>query len=379
VLCPSDGLARRHGRLRETIARLGLDAFIVSRLPNVHYLTNLAASAAAAVVTPTQLYLITDFRYSAAVDRLLSSPAAPPATSFVRVETSYDEAVVGVLAGLGVARVGFEAAHVTYRQHATWAARLHDAEPSLDLVPTDDAVEALRAVKDPFETGILREAAVRLSEVARGVVDDLAVAGRGERDLAAEIDARLVRAGFERPAFETIVASGPNAALPHARPTSRRVEAGDLLLFDFGGVFHGYCVDLTRTVAVGPVREEQRRLYRAVYDAQRAAIAAVAPGTATDIVDAAARDLLTARGLGEAFGHSTGHGLGLEVHEDPRVARRRAGGPEPAVLAAGMVCTIEPGAYVPGSGGVRLEDDVLVSETGADVLTDVPFDERLLA
>jgi Xaa-Pro aminopeptidase len=267
---------------------------------------------------------------------------------------------------------------VSVRQLATWQATLAGRGSTVEFVPAHDVLEGLRIVKDAFEADVLREAAARLSEVALGVLRDLAGPGRTELDLAAEIDWRLKRAGFERPAFDTIVAAGPNSALPHARPTERRVESGDLLLFDFGGVLHGYCVDLTRTVAVGPGTGEQRRLYRAVYDAQRAAVAAVRAGVTADVVDAAARELLTARGLGEAFGHSTGHGLGLDVHEEPRLGRRRPEGPEPTRLQCGMVCTIEPGAYLPEFGGVRLEDDVWVNEDGCDVLTTVPFEERLL-
>jgi Xaa-Pro aminopeptidase len=248
----------------------------------------------------------------------------------------------------------------------------------IELVATDASVDRLRMVKDAFEVGVLREAARRLSEVARQVLADLPAPGRTEQEVAADIDWRLKRAGFERTAFETIVAGGPNSALPHARPTGRRIEPGDLVLLDFGGVLHGYCVDLTRTVAVGPVGERERRIYGAVHAAQRAAIAAARAGTTSDAVDAAARDSLAQAGLAEAFGHSTGHGLGLEVHEEPRLGRRRPGGPEPTTLARGMVCTIEPGAYLAGFGGVRLEDDVLIDEERCEVLTDVPFDERLL-
>jgi Xaa-Pro aminopeptidase len=355
-----------------------LDGLIVSRLPNILYLTNLDASAALAVVTRTQLYLISDFRYSAAVDRLLDSPGAPPGTVFERVETSYDEALAGVLGRSGAVRLGFEAAHVAVRQKATWVDRFSTLPSRPDLVATDAVVEQLRLVKDSFEMGVLREAAARLSAVARDVLADLTTAGRTERAVAAEVDWRLKRAGFERTAFETIVAAGPNSALPHAHPTDRPIATGDLLLLDFGGVFHGYCVDLTRTVAVGPVHPEQRRIYRAVHEAQAAAIAAARGGVTADVVDAAARDLLTREGLGEAFGHSTGHGLGLEVHEDPRLARRRSDGPPPPLLVSGMVCTIEPGAYLPNFGGVRLEDDVCLRDDGCDVLTDVPFDDRLL-
>jgi Xaa-Pro aminopeptidase len=284
--------------------------------------------------------LLTDFRYSAAVHRLLASPEAPPGTRFHQVDGSYEDALVDALGTEGAGRYGFEAAHVPVRQHATWGGRLSARRLSADLVATDSVVEGLRVVKDDFEAEILREAAARLSGVARGVLSDLVSPGRSERDLAADIDWRIKRAGFDRTAFDTIVAAGPNSALPHAHPSDRCVESGDLLLFDFGGVFHGYCVDLTRTVAVGPVREAQRRVYRAVHAAQRAAIAAVRAGTTSDLVDAAARDHLAACGLGEAFGHSTGHGLGLDVHEDPRLAKRRDGGPVPVTLQRGMVCTI---------------------------------------
>jgi Xaa-Pro aminopeptidase len=178
-------------------------------------------------------------------------------------------------------------------------------------------------------------------------------------------------AGYERMAFDTIVASGPHSAMPHYRAGTRRLAPGDLLVLDFGGVLDGYCCDLTRTASIGPPSPEARRVYDAVLDAQRAAIAAVRPGVAASAVDAAARDVLRARGLGDAFGHGTGHGLGLDVHEEPRVGRERADAPA-VILAPGMVFTIEPGAYLPGFGGVRIEDDVLVTDTGCEVLTTVP-------
>jgi Xaa-Pro aminopeptidase len=165
--------------------------------------------------------------------------------------------------------------------------------------------------------------------------------------------------------------------MPHAHPTTRTVDTGELVVVDFGGVLEGYCVDLTRTLAMGDPGPEARRLYRAVREAQARAIGAVRAGAVTDAVDAAARDHLAARGLADAFGHGTGHGLGLEIHEEPRLGKRRTEGPAPAVLEAGVVCTIEPGVYVPGIGGVRLEDDVLVTVEACEVLTDVPLDPRL--
>src|SRR5207247_10520194 len=175
--------------------------------------------------------------------------------------------------------------------------------------------------KDAYEVDTLREAARRLSAVARGVLDEVR-RGRSEREIAMAIDWRIRSAGFERPAFDTIVASGPNAALPHARPGERTLTEGDLVVLDFGGVYDSYCVDLTRTVSIGAPSPRAREVHRAVLDAHDQAIAAVAPGRSRFAIDQAARDTLTGCGLGDAFGHGTGHGLGVEVHEDPRVTRR---------------------------------------------------------
>jgi len=197
---------------------------------------------------------------------------------------------------------------------------------------------------------------------------DASGAPAGMRAIAGDIEVALREAGFSKPAFETIVASGPNSALPHARPTSRAVQAGEATVLDFGGVYDGYCVDLTRTVQVGAVSANIQHLYAAVAEAQQAAIRAVRPGETASVVDAAARSVLERHGLGAAFGHGTGHGLGLEVHEEPRIGRATPRLPDER-LEPGMVFTIEPGAYVPGVGGVRIEDDILVTVSGCEVLT----------
>ena len=373
-------LSARLERTRKAVSSLGLGGLVVSHAPNVFYLSNLSASSAFLVVTASRLYLLTDFRYSAAVESLLASPSSPPDTTFVRVEGSYEEALAALLRSIAPGEsMGFEAASMTVRQHRWLTSRLDSASgPAVALVPTDGVVERLRAVKDDDELAVMREAGTRLSEVAADVLRDVVRKGRSEREMAADVDTRLRAAGFERNAFDTIVATGPTSALPHAHPGARRAEDGDLVLVDFGGVFEGYCVDLTRTTVIGQPSPEVRRMYRAVADAQDAAMAAVREGVGADVVDGAAREALARYGLAEAFGHSTGHGLGLEVHEEPRVGRRRADGAEPWCLAAGMVVTIEPGAYVTGLGGVRLEDDVIVTGTGASSITDVPRDPRLL-
>jgi len=231
-------------------------------------------------------------------------------------------------------------------------------------------VENLRVRKDPWETATLRDAAQRLSDAAKCIMAN-ALAGMAERDVAGRIEQELRRVGFDKPAFDTIVASGPNAARPHHRAGSRRIEPGDLVVLDFGGVLHGYSVDLSRTVIPGGAGARERRLLEQVAEAQAAGFAAIAPGRPASTVDDAARGVLEREGLGEAFSHGTGHGLGLEVHERPRVSRPRAGHPA-ETLEPGMVFTLEPGAYVPGWGGVRIEDDVLVTADGGAWLTDVP-------
>jgi Xaa-Pro aminopeptidase len=239
----------------------------------------------------------------------------------------------------------------------------------VDWQATERLVERRRMVKDDGEVAVLRRAARLLSGVARDL-RHLATPNRTEREIASAIDDALIRAGFERPSFPTIVATGPLSAHPHARPTDRRPGAGDLVLLDFGGVLDGYCVDLTRMAVVGPPGPEPLALYESVAAAHAAAIRAVRPGVLAWQIDGAARQVLDARGLGPAFVHSTGHGLGLEIHEAPRIARIESDGTD--TIEAGMVFTIEPGAYREGLGGVRLEDDVLVTQDGCEVLTDAP-------
>jgi Xaa-Pro aminopeptidase len=259
---------------------------------------------------------------------------------------------------------------VTVSKHAWWERNARARGLGITFRATERVVEDARMVKDAAEIEVLRDAAQRLDDVARAAFG-AAKAGVSEREVAAALEAAMRQAGYERPAFDTIVASGPHAALPHYRAGDRILTAGDLVVLDFGGVLDGYCCDLTRTVSIGPPSSQARRLYAAVYDAQQAAIAAVRPGVETSAVDAAARQVLEDRGLGAAFGHGTGHGLGLDVHEEPRITRPRADVPS-MPLAPGMVFTIEPGAYLAGFGGVRIEDDVLVTEAGCEVLTRVP-------
>jgi Xaa-Pro aminopeptidase len=371
---PTAALSARHNSIRQALAAQDLDVLVVTSLPNVLYLTNFTGSAAIVLLTGDRLIFVTDFRYVTTMAEAMDTPNRCPDLELVKVEGAYDTTLAGLLGSMAGKRVGFEAAHLTVSRLNYLSKILgSSAGNPPQLVATEGIVEASRAVKDAFEIATLRDAARRLSAVARELPTEIR-RGRTEREIARSIEQRLHDAGFTKPAFDTIVASGPNAALPHSKPGERRLSEGDLVVLDFGGVYDSYCVDLTRTVAVGTAGQRAREVYEAVLEAHDQAVAHVAPGRSRFAIDAAARETLTRYGLAEAFGHGTGHGLGIEVHEDPRITRPRAGEEQTdaSAVASGMVFTIEPGAYLPGWGGVRIEDDVLVTEGGVEVLTDVP-------
>ena len=366
-------LAQRHDRIRESLDTLSLDALIVTPPSNIRYLSNHAGSAGILVVTRETVHLLVDFRYHEAVRALQGSASACPGLQLWDVPASYEEALIACLADIGVTTVGFEAAHVTVARYEWWRETIAGRGLDITLRSTERIVEQARLIKDAFEVATLREAAARLDTVMPQVLAAVR-AGEREREIAGVIEMTMREAGYERTAFDTIVASGPHSAMPHYRAGTRVLTPGDLVVLDFGGVLDGYCCDLTRTVSIGPPSREARRVYDAVRDAHAAAVAAVKPGIDASAVDAAARDLLRDRGLGDAFGHGTGHGLGLDVHEEPRVGKPRTDLP-PVTLAPNMVFTIEPGAYLPGFGGVRIEDDVLVTEDGCELLTRLQREE----
>ena len=354
------------------MAAAGLDRFLVTHPVNIRYLTGLQASSGILFVAPGAATLLVDFRYATAARGL----AAPGITVQV-VDGPLDDAAAGLIRASGRSQVGIEGEHLPvsrFNRLASACARpqlpLGEDHGAPALTAVDRLVARVRAIKDPAEIAVLREGGRRISSVARELRRWVRV-GATEIEVAAALDAAMREAGFERPAFETIVAAGPNGALPHARPTGRRLREGEGVVLDFGGVYDGYCVDLTRTVCLGPMAPGFRRLFDAVREAHAAAIAAVSPGAVAADIDGAARRVLDGRGLGEAFGHGTGHGLGLEVHEEPRISRHTSRDEQ---VQPGMVFTIEPGAYVPGIGGVRIEDDVLVVAGGCELLTDAPIE-----
>ena len=325
---PADPAVRRLSSARAAMRAAKLDALLVTHVPNIRYLTGFSGSAGAVVLTEARCALVVDFRYGTAARALLAAGAAGT-VELHEIDGPYDDAIAALLGREGMAVVGVEAQWLPVSRYNRLVSLLGGITPRpTPLVPTERLIERGRLIKDAAEISTLREAAARLSRVAHRL-RDWAVPGRTEQEVAADIDAAMRRHGFERPAFETIVASGPRGALPHARPEGRVLAQGDGVVLDFGGVYDGYCVDLTRTLELGAWSPEFRHMFDAVAEAQAAAIAAVRPGVRASAIDGAARAVLERRGLGEAFGHGTGHGLGLEVHEEPRVARPSPGIPDP--------------------------------------------------
>ena len=371
------------GRLRRLWRTTPADvsALVVSTPANIKYLCGFDGSAGLVLTCPERTWLLVDGRY----DRSARQARAAGLLADVEIATltgSSERLLSTLISDLKPGAVGFEAHHVTVASLRVW----ERACPERAFVPTAHWIERLRIIKDAVELHAIRRACALTAGVARDLARWVRE-GRTEREIAHDIDEAMRRAGATRPAFETIVASGPNSALPHARPTDRRLQPGDLVVLDFGGVLDGYCGDLTRMAGVGEVKAEARGLFEAVRAAQVAALAAVRAEALVFEVDAAARRVLTTHGFGDAILHATGHGLGLEVHEPPRLGRRseakedRPGDPSEREIdrfAAGMVCTIEPGAYVEGLGGVRLEDDIVVTDEGCEVLTEASRDLLLV-
>lgn len=357
----TDARERRLAALRTAIAAAQLDALLVSSLPNIRYLSGFSGSSALLVVTAAEALLLTDFRYS-----IQARDEAGAVARVVIEPTSLWARLWAELPALGdVESIAFESAQVT---HADFQ-RLVDAAQGASRWqwrPSVNLVEALRERKDPGEIAHIRDAARIAEEALRHTVERVK-AGMTELEVCGLLEGALRASGSESHPFETIIASGERAALPHARSSARRVRAGELLLIDFGAESGGYCSDITRTFVVGKATAEQREIHDVVREANATASGAVRGGMRGKDADALARGYIERRGWGEAFGHSLGHGIGLEVHEAPRLSKMND-----APLPVGAVVTIEPGIYRPGWGGVRIEDDVLLTQEGREILTSFP-------
>ncbi len=359
----SHPFVRRIHALREQLETAAADAYVDVHLPNIGYLTGFTGSSGMFVLTPRETFLLTDSRYA------IQAPAEVHGAK-VRIESGALAAVAGALLRRS-GRSRMRAAYAPSRMSVAQQRELAKAAGSrVRWVPREGLVEELRSVKDEDEVATMREAA-RLAEGSLAEVLKLVRPGVRENDLAAEIEFRMRKKGAAGASFETIVASGPRSALPHARPSEKRVGRNELVVFDLGAILRGYCSDLTRTVHVGRASARVRKWYNAVRDAQEAARGAIHPGAKAADVDAAARNVLRRSGLARYFVHGTGHGLGREVHEMPRLGRNSG-----AVLRAGQVVTLEPGVYVEGVGGIRIEDDVAIGAAGTESLTQ--FSHELL-
>lgn len=340
----------------------GADALLVTHLANIRWLTGFTGSAALLLLAPDHTTLITDFRYADQAPH-----EAGGAAEVIIDRTNVWERLQRILRDAAFDRLAIES-HVMSVRDAERVSGMFRGQ----VLPLADTVEQPRQVKDAAEVAAIRAAGALASEALAEVLPTIR-AGERELDVAARLESALRLRGSEWHPFQTIVASGPRAALPHARSSPRQLKRGELLLIDYGAQIGGYCADVTRTMVIGEADDRQRAVYQLVHDAQRRACQGIRSGMTGREGDALARDLITARGYGDAFGHSLGHGLGLEVHEAPRLAATAE-----AVLPAGAVVTVEPGIYLAGWGGVRLEDDVWLGPDGPDLLTDGQTDLIIL-
>ena len=348
--------AERRNKLRRSFKAAGVDALLVTNFTNVTYLTGFTGDDSFLLLTAKDDVVVSDPRYTTQLEQEcpgLDASIRPPGVGMV-------EAVAKL--ATKISKLGIEASSMTVALHGQIAAGL----PKTELVPTADLVENLRIIKDREEIAEIRRA-IWIAERAFGVLRASLRPERTEKEVADELENQTRLYGGKGCSFPPIIAVGARAALPHARPTDQKIGADDFVLVDWGADAGPYKSDLTRVLVTGKIPPKLERIYRVVLSAQEQAIAAIRPGRTCDEIDQVARGLIAKAGFGKNFGHGLGHGIGLDIHEAPRLAARQS-----LKLEAGMVVTVEPGIYLPGWGGVRIEDDILVTKGGSEVLTTVP-------
>ncbi|MEW6228768.1 MAG: Xaa-Pro peptidase family protein [Bacillota bacterium] len=348
-----DVITGRLCKLRESLRAHEIDALLIMRPENMRYMTGFTGSSGAALVSQDHAILLTDFRY------IEQATGEAPLYRVVKHGVKMVDGLKEVVAEMGVGSLGFEPDVLTYKQHETFAAALEGTR----LVPVEGAVEGLRMVKAEFEIDEIRRAEA-IGDAAFSHILEVMKPGMTENEVALELEWFMRKNGAERIGFDVIVASGARGAMPHAGASGKRLAAGELVVLDLGAVVEGYRGDMTRTVSLGKATSEQRKVYDIVLRAQEAALEGIAAGLKGEEAHAIAQKIIEEAGYGDRFGHGLGHGVGLAVHEEPRLAPSST-----TELAPGMVVTVEPGIYLPGSFGVRIEDLVVIEETGIRNLT----------
>jgi Xaa-Pro aminopeptidase len=343
----------RLDRLRDQLSQLGHEALLITYSHNRKYVSGFTGSSGMLLITEQDSWLLTDFRYM--------TQAADQAPGFELIEHAAKPmaTVRDLLESKKITKLAFEQDHVTYGEFAAWSEQLG----SITLEPVSGIVEGLRLIKDESEIAIVQEAAEladKTFQFALGVIRP----GLTELEIALEMETFMRKGGASGPSFETIVASGERSALPHGVASERIVGTNEFVKLDFGAYYKGYCSDITRTVVVGKASERHREIYNIVLEAQLHALANIRPGMSGREADALSRDIIARYGYGDKFGHSLGHGIGLEIHEMPRLSKL-----SDSILTPGMIVTVEPGIYIPGFGGVRIEDDIVITDTGIKILT----------
>ena len=348
-------MIERVKKLQQHLATHAIDALLVTKRENIRYLSGFTGSSGVLVISEQQAYFITDFRYTEQANEQVHG------YEIVELKTSLIQSVSDVVEKDGIKRLGVEQDAMTLGQY-----RAYEKEVQTTLVETSGIVEKLRLIKDEAEIKIMKEAAA-IADAAFTHIQTFIRPGRTEREVANELEMFMRSKGADSSSFDMIVASGLRSALPHGVASDKVIASGELVTLDFGAYYQGYCSDITRTLAVGPISDELRRIYDTVLEAQLAGVAGTKAGITGIEADALTRDVIKQAGYGEYFGHSTGHGLGMEVHEAPGLSFRSE-----TILEPGMVVTIEPGIYIAGVGGCRIEDDVVITEDGCVRLTQSP-------
>ena len=340
--------------VREKIREKKIGALVLTALPNIRYVSGFTGSTATVLITLDRAIILVDARYT------LQAGQECPGFEVIQYSGDVLKSAAGLVNEMAPGRLGFEAEHMTYSSHA----RLRSlVSKETKLTSTKRIVESIRYVKDPDEIEKIRRAVVIVDECFSYIIKHIKP-GMMEREVALDIDTFMRKHGAEMQGFETIVAAGPNAAFPHHKPTDAVLQAGQMVKLDYGALLDGYNSDITRTIFLGEPDDKQREVYNVVLGAQLAAIDAIRPGKSGKEIDAVARDYITSKGYGDNFGHGLGHSLGVEVHDGPGLSPTSE-----VVLLSGMVMTVEPGIYIEGWGGVRIEDDVVVWDDGAEILT----------